>query len=150
MSDALIRPTTAPADAAQQREDHALGQHLPDQPQARRAERRAHGDLTLPHRRADHDQVDDVDAGDEQHQAHEDQEDRRRRPASESALLASGRASRSGMIRARTVLFVSGNCASSCLASTLTAACACARPSPGFSRPITCSECSSRFVVMFL
>ena len=51
------------------------------------------------------------------------------------------------MTRAVTVLFVTGYCATSCFASTLTAACARARLTPGFRYPIACRSCSSRFVV---
>ncbi len=60
------------------------------------------------------------------------------------AALGSGRARRSGIARARTVLFVSGYCCSSCRASTSSAACACASGTPGFSLPTTRSPWLSR------
>ena len=60
------------------------------------------------------------------------------------AALGSGRARRSGIARARTVLFVSGYCCSSWRASTSSAACACGSETPGFSLPITRSSWLSR------
>ena len=51
---------------ASQRQHHALGQHLPQQPAAVGAERGAKPELALAHRAACEQQIGDVDAGDEQ------------------------------------------------------------------------------------
>ena len=54
-------------DAADERQHHALGEHLPDEPPARRAQRDAHRDLSLASRGPGEEQRRDVGAGDEQH-----------------------------------------------------------------------------------
>ena len=64
--------------AADRREQQALGQQLPDQPPARRAERQPDRHLFLPGRRARQQQVRDVGADDQQHQGDDDAEDRHR------------------------------------------------------------------------
>ena len=65
-------PQTAssrPSAAADQAEDHALGEQLADQAAATGAERGPHGDLALARRRAREQQVRDVHARDQQHEA---------------------------------------------------------------------------------
>ena len=54
---------------AEQAEQDALGEELPDQPRAAGAERRPHGDLARARLRARQQQVRHVDAGDQQHEA---------------------------------------------------------------------------------
>ena len=55
-------------ESAEARKQQALGDHLPDEPPAARAERRANGHLALPRRRAHEQQVRDVHAGEQQHE----------------------------------------------------------------------------------
>jgi hypothetical protein len=59
-----------PERAAGDREQHALGQQLPDDPPASGTERRAHGNLALAAHAAREQEVRDVGAGDEQHAGH--------------------------------------------------------------------------------
>ncbi len=58
----------------------AFRQHLPDQAARIRAQRRAHADLALPHRRARQHQVGHVGARDQQHQSHRAREQQQARP----------------------------------------------------------------------
>ena len=62
------RRAAVPSDAGGEREDQALGQQLPHQPPAARAERRADGHLALARRRPRQQQVRDVRARDQQQQ----------------------------------------------------------------------------------
>ena len=56
-------------DASGEGQQHALGQQLPDDAAAARADRGTNGDLTPSARRAHQQQVRDVGAGDQQHEA---------------------------------------------------------------------------------
>ena len=62
--------TSTPTAPPEQRQQQALDQQLPHEAPARRAERRADGDLAPPHRRAREQQVRHVGAGDEEHHGH--------------------------------------------------------------------------------
>ena len=55
-------------DGANRRQHHALDQQLADNARARRADREAHGDLTLARGGARQQQVREVGAGDQQHE----------------------------------------------------------------------------------
>ena len=66
--------------AADERQQHALGQQLPDQLAAGRAQRQPHRDFPLAHEPAGNQQVRDIGAGDQQDEAdHPHQDDQRRR-----------------------------------------------------------------------
>ena len=65
-----------PERAADRRQQQALGEQLPDQRRARRADREPHRDLFLPRRRARQQQVGDVRADDQQHEGDDDAENR--------------------------------------------------------------------------
>ena len=62
------------------REQHALSEKLPNQAAAARADRRADGDLPLPHRRARQQQARDVGAGDDQQKRRRAEQREERRP----------------------------------------------------------------------
>ena len=68
-----------PRAAASDRQNEALGEHLPDESRPPRAERRAHAELALAGGAARQQQARDVDAGDEQHERHRADERQRAR-----------------------------------------------------------------------
>ena len=78
-------------EAADQRQQHALGQELLQQPAAARSKREAHGQLAAASRRPGEQQVGDVGARDQQHRAdHTAQQERRRaqlRPRAEVRVV---------------------------------------------------------------
>ncbi len=61
--------------AAEQREDEALGQQLPDQPSAAGAKREPHADLAPPRRASSEEEAGDIGAADEQDQSGDDRHD---------------------------------------------------------------------------
>jgi hypothetical protein len=68
-----------PEDAAGQRQQHALGEELPQQASPRGPERRANGHLALAVRHPDQHEVGHIGAGDEQDQRHRAEKDEQRR-----------------------------------------------------------------------
>ena len=124
--------TSTPTRAAQQRQQQALDQQLPHEAPARRAERRADGDLAPPHRRAREQQVRHVRAGDEEHHADGagQREEERPRIADHEALQRERAGCRGPSPRPPA-------------AGARTTRCAlrrCARSSPGRSRPSDVQE----------
>ena len=69
-----------PERAAREREHDRLGEELPDDARAARAERRAHRDLLAAPERPREDEVGDVGAGDQQHEADRAEQHEQRRP----------------------------------------------------------------------
>ena len=59
----------APKRGAEQRQQHALGEQLRDEPPARCAHRLPHRDLALAHAGARQQQIREIGAGDQQHEA---------------------------------------------------------------------------------
>src|SRR5262249_1370120 len=78
-------------DAADDREEQALGEHLADEAAAARAERDADRELALPDRRPREEEVRDVGAGDEQHEPNCADEKKERRPGVARQELAQPR-----------------------------------------------------------
>ena len=117
-------------------EEEAFGQQLADETPASRAERGAQGQLALADGGADHQEVDDVDAGDEQHES-----DQQHEHAGDVwiAVRGVGFGPRLPLVQQPRAdrLLVSGYCVSSCALTTSTAACACCSVTPGARCPIT-------------
>ena len=63
-----------PGRSAQQREQHALGEHLPRQPDRARPQRRPHGHLAFPVGAAGQQEVGDIGARDQQYESNRSQE----------------------------------------------------------------------------
>ena len=78
-------------ESADARQQHALGEQLPDQPSRRRADGTANGDLVIARGRARQQQVGDVHARDQQHQADRaGQHEQRRLHRSHELVLHAG------------------------------------------------------------
>ena len=79
-------PDRDPAEPAEQREDQALGQQQPDQPEAPRADRQPDRDLARPRARAAQQQPGGVGARDQQHDERERREDHAELPVDVAIL----------------------------------------------------------------
>ena len=129
--------TSRPSSPPPQREHQALGQQLPDQPAASRAERAAHRELAAPRRAARQQQAGDIGARDEQHEADgAEQHEQRRADVADERLLV-GHATVSPRWCRGTA--ARGDRRSPCRSSF-----ACAAVTPGRSRAIAWKYCTSR------
>ena len=81
------RASSNPTSCSAPGDDQAFGQHLPHQTPAARAERGAHGKLSLPQRRPDHQQIRDIRAGDQQQKNHRPHQRDNRRPHLRDQIL---------------------------------------------------------------
>ena len=91
-----------PGGAAEQAEQHALGQQLADESLPARAERRADRDFLLPAGRAREQQIGDVGARDQQHERHRAEHDEHR----DADVADDGLDERDDVDRERAVAFV--------------------------------------------
>ena len=121
-----------PQRAAGEREHHALGEQLADQPPPRGAERRADRHLALPRGDPREHQVGHVGAGDQQHQPDRAHEDEQRGPdLAHDALLQPDQLDAPAAVAARVCPAPAAG------RSSLSSSRAPLRSAPGASRPIT-------------
>ena len=116
-------------DAAEQRQQHTLGEQLLRDASAAGAERGAHRKLARARRAARELEIGDVRAGDEQHERDRAEHDEQTLANAADELVLERRTS------APVPAFVAGYSLSSCFATADRSRCAAAIVTPGFSRP---------------